>query len=117
MFRSLHPEKATNPNNPKKRSDEWLILWRTIRDHEDGICDIRCLDCRLIQPEDDLRLEALLWLHTKAYLQKKGHYTDAWPNPPVLYQLNWNTLKQNLGVDQPSKLLPLFPEMQVQTTL
>jgi three-Cys-motif partner protein len=108
-FKKLHPEKAMNPTNPRKKSDEWHILWTIITDHEDGICDMRCLDLRRIQPTDGMRLEALKWLQGKGYLQTSGQYTDAWPNPPVLSRLDWGPVKQNLGIDRPPQLVPLLP--------
>lgn len=103
-FVKVHPELRMRGN---KKSFQWKTLWKIIREHEEGICDMRCLD--LIKELEDFELirHSLEWLESYGYIIKINDLTDAWDEKPHLYKLDWNFLKERLGVDSPMSLKPL----------
>ncbi len=107
-FIKLHPETLTNLGRRRKPL-EWLLLWKVIKNHEGGVCDCYCRD--FSENELDIRKIQLTleWLKSKEYLVPLG-IENAWKVPLNRYILNWKFLKDNLGVDAPSKLKPLSPE-------
>jgi len=84
----------------------WKILWRIIKDHEEGICDVNCVDLKKLEYDYSTRKYTLEWLHENNYLEKIHHYVS-WTKKPEIYQLNWKTVKTNLKIDPPEILLPL----------
>lgn len=112
-FKKAHPELRMKGN---KKSYQWKTLWKIIREHEEGICDILCLDLIKELGDFDLIRYSLEWLESQGYIKKINDLTDAWKEKPNLYQLDWNFLKERLGVDQPvpmkpfSSMTPLLPE-------
>ena len=103
-FLQHHPEKKEHGS---RRSTEWKVLWKVIREHEDGICDIGCKTLIEIQNDPNLLGDALQWLETKKYIKQMEHFSNAWPYPPILYTLNWDVVKQNLNLEPPEELKPL----------
>ena len=105
---SLHPG-TTRGLRGNRRPLVWKILWKTIKDHEDGICDCACRDFRKEDSRINVIQRALVWLNSEGYLDKL-QIEDAWGSGLPRYVLNWGVVKQKLGVDQPPELTPLSPE-------
>lgn len=103
-FLSVHPEKRMKGI---AKSEEWQILWRIIRYHEEGLCDIHCRDIVDVQADEITRLQALEWLASNGYLSKISSMTDAWENIPDLYRLNWSYVTAKLAVSPPISFKPL----------
>lgn len=107
-FKALHPEKVIGLK-ASKRPEEWKMLWKIITTHEDGICDKYCEDLKKVQPYVGLRAQSLEWLKSKGYLKTSKDLTDAWPEGPTLYRLDWAKLEISFGVKPPPQLKPLSP--------
>jgi hypothetical protein len=107
-FIKLHPETLGNLGRRKKPL-EWLLLWKVVKNHEGSVCDCYCRDFR--ENELDVRKIQLTleWLKSKGYLVPL-EVESAWQFPLNRYNLNWEFVKNNLGVFAPSKLKPLSPE-------
>ena len=105
-FRTLHPE---NERSSTTRSTEWKMLWKIVRDHEEGLCDVECDDLARIQPIKGKRQASLDWLVSKRYLVPTSGITDRWLDGPTLYRIEWNNLQIRLGIDRPFPLEPLRP--------
>lgn len=107
-FRRLHPEtfKGLTGN---RRPLQWKVLWKIIRDHEDGVCDCMCKDLVAIEQNFVRRQSLLDWLEEKEYLQPVD-IENAWGFSINQYMLNWTLLNQRLGVDPPPPLVPMSPE-------
>ena len=108
-FKRLHPE-TTRQLSGSQRPLVWKLLWTTIRNHDEGLCDIRCQDFREKDEDWEMRLAALQWLEIMGYLRKAPQLTDAWSDPPPMYCLDWDAVKSKLGVEPPPKLVPLKPK-------
>ncbi|MCW4049905.1 MAG: hypothetical protein NWE89_09240 [Candidatus Bathyarchaeota archaeon] len=111
LFRRRHPELLRGLKG-NQRPIHWKLLWSTIKSHEDGVCDSFCVDygregigANVIECEQRLQ-----WLEIKGYLKRLTR-SNAWNSDRVQYELNWITLKNNLGVDPPLQLRPLSVEM------
>lgn len=103
-FIGHHPEKRMKGNS---KSDEWQILWKVIRYHEEGLCDIHCRDIIDVQQDESTRKLVMEWLASKGYLSKTTNMTDAWDDIPDLYRLNWSYVTEKLGVFPPAPFRPL----------
>lgn len=103
-FIALHPEKKMKGN---QRCDEWKILWNVIRNHHDGICDNSCEELREKQPNLELRDNALCWLEENGYLKEIPPLSKVWTDPPTLYAINWNKIKEKFGITPSKELVPL----------
>lgn len=103
-FIKIHPDLQMKGN---RKSHQWKTLWKIIREHEEGLCDILCLD--LIKELDDFGSikHSLEWLESYGYIKKIDDLTDAWKEKPDLYQLDWNFLKKQVDIDPPMSLHPL----------
>ena len=107
-FRRLHPEIFRGLAG-NRRPLQWRILWKIIREHEEGICDCMCADLIDVVPNHRARLTFLNWLKEKGYLNRLD-IENAWGSPIEQYKLNWAALKERLGVDMPPPLTPLAPK-------
>jgi three-Cys-motif partner protein len=103
-FRKLHPEKDLGN---VKRSVEWKILWNVIKDHEEGICDVDCLDLVEKEKNVELRKKAFYWLESHNYIKEKKHIAFEWHSKPKIYDLQWYSIEMQLGISPPEKLEPL----------
>jgi three-Cys-motif partner protein len=105
-FLLAHPSKRL-PRNA--RCSEWKILWAVIKDHEDGICDLKCSDLTERAPYYQQRHQSLEWLKSQGYLKKIDFLTNEWSDelPPSSYKLDWDFVKSRLGIDPPAKFTPL----------
>jgi three-Cys-motif partner protein len=103
-FLKIHPEMKRKGT---ARSYEWKILWKIIREHEEGICDARCLDLHDELLDYDSLKNILEWLSTEKYIKQINYLTDAWKDMPNVYRINWNIIKERLDIDSPLPLVPL----------
>jgi len=104
-FRKTHPEIFKGLTG-LARPLQWRILWKTISDHEEGICDCMCSDFEDIEKDYKKRQLLLEWLEQNEYL-KIFDSDNAWKLPIKQYRLDWATIKKRLGIDPPSPLKPL----------
>ncbi len=104
-FRKHHPEIFRGLIR-NRRPLQWLILWRTIVSHEEGVCDFACSDFKNIERSDEKRQQLLEWLEKNGYLNPFEN-DNAWKLPIKQYQLNWATIREKLGIDPPPPFKPL----------
>jgi len=90
------------------------ILWKTIKEHEEGYCDVNCQDIIKLDRDRGERRKAIEWLYEVGYLQG-ATFSTAWGLHPPSYMLNWNVLKDRLGVSAPKSLTPLIPGPGIET--
>jgi len=107
-FRRLHPEIFMGLVG-NKRPLQWRILWKIIREHEDGVCDCMCKDLIEIEPDVINRQCLLDWLEEQEYLEPVD-IENAWGYSMNQCRLNLAVLRQRLGVDPPPPLIPLSSE-------
>jgi three-Cys-motif partner protein len=107
-FKQLHPVSVAAYSG-NQRPLVWKMLWAIIRNHEEGLCDIRCDDLRAMEDSWQARLGALQGLQIAGYLTKEEPMTDAWEDKVPMYRLNWDVVRKNLGVQPPNALLPMEP--------
>jgi len=106
-FQLQHPETARALAPPSKPL-EFRILWKVIKEHEEGYCDVLCQDLMKEDQSFGRRRNALDWLQEKGYLEPV-HYDNVWGKHPPRYLLNWRLVEQKLGVSAPPPLTPLPP--------
>ena len=104
-FRKFHPEIFVGLRGVRKPA-QWRILWRTIVNHEEGLCDSMCSDFEKIEPVSEKRQGLLEWLEKNGYLSQLD-IDNAWKLPVQQYKLNWPIIRKRLGVDPPLSLEPL----------
>jgi three-Cys-motif partner protein len=107
-FRILHPELWSGITG-NKRPLQWKLLWKIIRDHEEGICDLYCRDLIDTEPNVLARASSLDWLEKKGYL-KLYDVEYAWRSAEKRYILNSKIVKKRLDIDPPQQLTPLLSE-------
>ena len=108
-FKSAHPEiRAKYPG--RERPMAWKFLRMVIRDHEEGLCDIRCQDFRDLSNNWKERLACMNWLEVCKYLKQTQKLSNAWSDVPPLYKLDWDIVSKRLGVGPPPAFSPLKPE-------
>lgn len=107
-FRMAHPEIFVGLSGAK-RPLQWRILWKTIVDHEEGICDCMCSDFKDIEPSEEKRQRLLEWLEKNKYLTR-FNIENAWGLPIQQYKLNWATVRDRLVIAPPLPLKPLSPK-------
>lgn len=105
-FSRLHPE-TFDMLKGRRRPLEWRVLWKIIKEHEEGICDIACRDLRKLVSKGLQRI--LEWLREKGYLNPVD-IDNAWDAPATQYKLNWEVVKEKLDVYPPLPLQPISPE-------
>jgi three-Cys-motif partner protein len=113
QFAHLHPETLQHLTTMKQRPVEWRVLWSIIKQNEDGRCDNGCPDLLKIQPAMFLQ-QTLDWLATKGYL-KPFVQEIPWKTEDSAksYELNWDAVKSQLGIEPPAVLVPMTAEMQI----
>ena len=104
-FRECHNEVFTGLTKGRK-PPQWRILWKTIADHEEGICDCMCSDFDDVEKDTKIRQQLLEWLSDNGYLNEIDS-DNAWKVSTKQYKLNWTTVKARLGVHPPPSLKPL----------
>jgi len=108
-FSRLYPELFVGLKG-NRRPLEWKLLWKTIREHENGVCDIDCKDFIEEEPDYVCRNNALTWLEENDYLVPVS-ITNAWNSQLQQYKLNWETLNLRLDIKPPLQFNPLSPRM------
>lgn len=108
-FRSKHGDIFEGLKG-NQRPKQWRILWKTITVHEEGICDYLCRDFEEIEQVEKERIKLLEWLATKGYLTRCDT-SNPWKLPITQYRVNWQIVKDMLGVGHPPpfKALSLKP--------
>lgn len=104
-FKSIHPVIFQGLTR-NRRPIQWKILWSIITQHEEGICDYLCSDIENIDQNNRNIQQSLEWLKSEGYL-KSIKFIPAWDIQIPQYQLNWNIIRERLGVSPPSPLKPL----------
>jgi len=104
-FRKNHPGIFVGLSGAR-RPLQWRILWKTIVDHEEGLCDSMCSDFEDIEPSQEKRQRLLEWLEKNGYLTR-FNIENAWRLPIQQYKLNWSTINDRLRVASPPPLKPL----------
>lgn len=103
-FKELHPE-LTKGLKDNRRPEEWKLLWKVIRNHEEGLCDETCNDFMDI---DSIR-SRLNWLRKNEYIVDVD-LKKPWKNSTKTFKLNWNKIIRQLGISPPQTLQPIPPE-------
>lgn len=104
-FKQTHPDIFIGLSG-NRRPLQWKLLWRTIIQHEEGICDRCCSDFKEIENNEELIQLSLDWLQNAGYLTY--YPTDNEWDPSInQYRLNWPVLKGCLDIDPPQLLKPL----------
>ena len=107
-FKEIHPKIFRNLRG-NQRPKEWRILWATIAQHEEGLCDWMCKDFSRIEL-DSIRVKQVLeWLETTGYLTEL-RVENAWDVDIKTYKLDWETVQNKLGVKPPHPLKALSPK-------
>jgi three-Cys-motif partner protein len=104
-FRVNHAELFA-PLKGNTRPKQWRILWTTLIEHEEGYCDLLSKDFKDIEPSDAERLKLLEWLEGAHYLVRISSQ-NPWNIAIARYKINWEVVKQKLGVEPPQDLKPL----------
>lgn len=112
VFKGLHPElfKGLSGN---MRPLPWKVLWKIIVQHEDGVCDKRCRDLNELDNDVSKIQKSLDWLCLHGYLDSYPS-SDHWKEHILQYVLNWNTVKEKLGVTQPIEFRPVSQEQMYE---
>lgn len=108
IFRNTHPELLKNLTGREKPL-EWKVLWRIIKNHEEGLCDVFSTD--LLNEAGGLfeLNKTLEWLRKVGYLKINKDIKVNWTNNTNIFELDWQYLKKALEIDPPQRLTPLPP--------
>jgi three-Cys-motif partner protein len=104
-FKEHHPATFRGLSR-NRRPIQWRMLRCIITEHEEGICDYMCRDFESIEQDEAIRQATLEWLESQGYLIRQN-FINAWQLPIQQYRLNWNTIKDKLGIDPPTPFQPL----------
>lgn len=107
-FQELHPELWEGITG-NRRPLQWLILWKIIREHEGGVCDLGCRDLRKVESDARRRQLLLDWLEENGYLSIVD-IENAWESSENRYIVNWAIVRKRLEVDPPPTFIPLSTE-------
>ena len=108
-FKRAHPiMRAKYPG--RERPMVWKFLRMVIRDHEEGLCDIRCQDFRDLSDDWRERLACMHWLEIFKYLKQTEKLTNSWLDVPPLYKLDWDIVVKRLGASPPPAFSPIRPQ-------
>jgi three-Cys-motif partner protein len=107
-FKALYPETFANLSR-RKRPLQWLLLWKIIKQHEEGICDCYCKDFKENETDMEIVESSLKWLLGSGYLRSFS-VKNAWGFSAERYKIDWKSVKAKLGVNAPPKLRPITPE-------
>jgi three-Cys-motif partner protein len=107
-FKQLHSD-LTSGLNRRERPLEWKFLNAVLKRHDEGLCDMRCIDLVRLAPDYKKRLDLFRWVEANHYLRRIPQMTDAWQDPPILSKVDWTVVKDKFGVTPPPELKPLLP--------
>jgi three-Cys-motif partner protein len=105
QFRNNHQEIFAGLKG-NQRPKQWRILWKTITGHEEGFCDHMCRDFEEIEQEEKEKIRLLEWLDNKGYLTR-CETGNPWKFHVTQYRINWQSVRDILGVEPPLPLEPL----------
>ncbi len=108
IFRAAHPELLHNLTN-REKPPEWKVLWKIIKSHEEGLCDMFSTDLMSVAGSSANLNKILEWLRNAGYLKIYKDINTNWTNSPNIYELDWQYLKKVLEIDPPPRLTPLHP--------
>ncbi len=106
-FRHQHPSMVVGLSG-RIKPVEFRFLWKVIREHEGGNCDVMSQDLIRIEPDRAKRAAALDWLKTEGYI-KSIRFDDEWGLHPPTFTLDWTLVEKRLGIMPPASLSPLLP--------
>jgi three-Cys-motif partner protein len=112
IFKRRYPQMFEGISG-NKRPLPWKVLWKVIRQHEDGVCDRKCRDLNELNNDINKIQESLDWLSLQGYLEPSPS-SDHWAEHNPQYVLNWNTVKTKLGVIQPKEFQPISQEQMLE---
>ncbi|MCK4822265.1 three-Cys-motif partner protein TcmP [bacterium] len=112
IFKGLYP-KLFKGLSGNRRPLPWKVLWKIIVQHEDGVCDKQCRDLNELDNNINNIQNSLDWLCVHGYLDSSSS-SDHWEEHIPQYVLNWNTVKEKLGVTQPIEFRPASQEQVYQ---
>jgi three-Cys-motif partner protein len=107
-FRLLHPEVFFGIKHPR-RPLEWKLLWKIIKEHQYGMCDLKCRDFVKEEPDPYERAEALDWLKNQGYIEEISIVNPIWEEHYPRYILDWKFVADNLKIELPEILKPIEP--------
>jgi three-Cys-motif partner protein len=107
-FKEFHPDVMAGFSG-SRRPPEWKILWKAIVEHEEGICDYTCSDLIEIEADAQNRQKLLEWLENAGYLIKSA-IPNGWNLQIKQYKVNWEMVRDALGIELPQPLQPLSPK-------
>jgi three-Cys-motif partner protein len=107
IFKSRYPDIFIGLSGTS-RPLHWKVLWRIIVQHEDGVCDKRCRDFEELDSDNNIQY-SLDWLCKHRYLNSTAS-PDHWDEQIPQYILNWNTVKDKIGIAPPTSLRPISQE-------
>jgi len=116
-FRKSHPEVFRGLAK-NERPLEWKLLWSTVVDHAEGMCDSESKDLKekIRKETDQSKIQpALEWLEKRGYLVRVD-MENGWSSDLRRYRLDWSAARQGLGVDPPPPLTPVPPKRVKATT-
>jgi three-Cys-motif partner protein len=105
-FKRQHPDKVRGYIGQRKPL-EFKMLWKIIREHEDGFCDLDAEDLKEEEVDFSKRATALNWLLHQGYLIPVSFHNDRWLNTRSTYELDWGVVTSRLGVRPPLPLIPM----------
>jgi three-Cys-motif partner protein len=107
-FKTLHPDLFSGLRG-RERPLQWKMLWKIIRDHEDGMCDAFCSDFTVMEGANWKIQDMLDWLEKVGYIQRFV-VENPWSQAHVRYKLNWKVVTEKLQIHPPLPLVPPSPK-------
>lgn len=104
-FQARHSDLFENIGGNRKPK-QWQILWRTIANHEEGICDCMCRDVEGIEKNVEERVKLIDWLVSAGYFKVCSN-DNPWNASTTQHIVDWEVVKRLLGVNPPRDLEPL----------
>jgi len=105
-FKRLHRAMTSRGKPP-----EWKVLWYVIKNHIDGLCDHGCKGLKTDTHLNAEEMKGVLGsLKDLGYLKEVEPWEWPWSsNRFPIYQVDWDKVRNTLGVTPPSNRHPLLP--------
>ena len=107
-FKIQHPDKMVGVVGQRKPA-EFKMLWKIIKEHEDGFVDAMCEDLKEDEPSTFGREKILTWLAGQGYIDRTAYSNDYWQRRWPTYRMNWSVVTSKLSVPGPLPLVPILP--------
>jgi hypothetical protein len=104
-FRKIHPDLFVGLRGAR-RPPEWLMLWKIVSEHEEGISDCMCRDFYKLGANPGDRQRLLEWLEKQGYVTEIPN-DNPWGVQVSLYRLDWLVAKERLGIEPPAPFKPV----------